>query len=894
MVSPGIMRSLSAILFLIFAWQLSLPAQRGLPCEDLMEPHAQVGERPVFRSRPLVLVVRGQYSYSIVLMRNEAGWMAQFFSRQGQNLQSGDELIFVDAVGERRSFTFVGQSRTRSDRGVPIFSNLLEMEASGLLWLANADLRTLLLRNNQKHEMRNFPIYESRAREFQRLTRCMLELDEMETPGGLRGEQNADSRAEEEAALELRLQILRQQVEEEEARAAAVLDSLEQVIRTARERAEQVKRSFADSLLAEKARAERAIDSLHQATVKKLALQEQRAQDRREALFQEIQQAHVSADEAIRRTRAEAEQAIEDIRKASRLRRDSLQMQLEEALAFYDQEVDRARAAADQKVETIRQEAENELDKVSNLDAERRNLREQAVREREKLDLELAEARRQFAADRARLAEQHELELARLKEDMVRERESLALEQEAARRGLADSLLAFQEEILAERNRLEEELLKARRNTEEARLASLLGRREAEERLSLARQSTAESLRDLKIWEEREIEAIRDRVEAYRDSLQRERERVEEETRKAVARSRADRELAEQTAEQRQIELQAATEQAILQARREAEETLAAIERENNERVAEAKQAAEQAEEKYRQEVAKAAERAARRITRIHKNTEYLLAELEAGQARNDLLDAIETQKAEVRRFEREEQDLAASRRDASQVLAEEKEANARLLSDLKEQGALQQQRLLESIALERQESMAAWREEEARLQARRDSLSGALALEMAALEKELLLEKDRSARLILKIQEDAYAEVDALMTEKAAALAKVRNDWQRELAAAREAGQDSLASLERQLARERSRLEEEYLLESQHLAREIDQLRHDNEQARLRLVREGLQERARLREEIDRQLVAEQARLDTLKREIKAAEEKLKQTKNRNGTEKQGGENNR
>ncbi|MCB0636973.1 MAG: hypothetical protein KDC54_10175, partial [Lewinella sp.] len=156
--------------FLLFGGEL-----RSQSCEELIADNRVIGGTHILRSQSQTLVVRGNYTYSMELISDDKGITALVVSKGGIEFNQDDEVIFMDANQTRRSYRFIGMAEINNEGGVPIHSNILQLDMTALQWFSNNLITTIYLKNNISNEMRKYTFTENRLREFNQLAGCFYQ-----------------------------------------------------------------------------------------------------------------------------------------------------------------------------------------------------------------------------------------------------------------------------------------------------------------------------------------------------------------------------------------------------------------------------------------------------------------------------------------------------------------------------------------------------------------------------------------------------------------------------------------------------------------------------------------------------------------------------------------------
>ncbi|MEM6967608.1 MAG: hypothetical protein AAF573_22785 [Bacteroidota bacterium] len=141
-------------------------------CGSLIAEDKTIGSTHFLKSEDQTLVVRGNYTYSLQLINDEKGISAKFISKNGVDLNEGDEVIFMDTKKSRKSYRFVGMGEINTKRGTPIQTNTLELDLAAINWFATSPISTIYIRNYINNKMVKFTVTSNRQREFKSLATC--------------------------------------------------------------------------------------------------------------------------------------------------------------------------------------------------------------------------------------------------------------------------------------------------------------------------------------------------------------------------------------------------------------------------------------------------------------------------------------------------------------------------------------------------------------------------------------------------------------------------------------------------------------------------------------------------------------------------------------------------
>jgi hypothetical protein len=168
------MKHLPAIALLLY-FLSGITTANAQECNALIVRNVNIGGTHIVQTVSQVLVVRGNYSYSIELLNDDKGLRAKIISKSGVEFNQEDEIIFVDSTMERRSYRFVEMGEMITDGSVPIYQNVLQLNMTAVEWLAASFITTIYIRNNVSKEMRKFTVNPNRQSEFRQLATCFYQ-----------------------------------------------------------------------------------------------------------------------------------------------------------------------------------------------------------------------------------------------------------------------------------------------------------------------------------------------------------------------------------------------------------------------------------------------------------------------------------------------------------------------------------------------------------------------------------------------------------------------------------------------------------------------------------------------------------------------------------------------
>jgi len=167
-INMSLPKFIPALLISIFFCNYSI-AQN---CSSLISVNKKLGTTHLLKSINQTLVVRGNYTYSMELVNDEKGISASFVSKNGVDLNEGDEVIFMDKSKARKSYRFIGMGEITNKRGTPTQKNILELDLAAVNWLATTTINTIYIKNNISNRMIKFTVNTNRQTEFKSLCSC--------------------------------------------------------------------------------------------------------------------------------------------------------------------------------------------------------------------------------------------------------------------------------------------------------------------------------------------------------------------------------------------------------------------------------------------------------------------------------------------------------------------------------------------------------------------------------------------------------------------------------------------------------------------------------------------------------------------------------------------------
>jgi len=135
-------------------------------CTNVIKDDRIISGTHILKTNPVTLVVRGNYTYSIMLMSDSKGITAKMFSKGGVSFNQDDEIIFMDNTSQRKSYRFIETGELKRGKGTPTYENILALDMAAIKWFATSNINTIYIKNNISNEMRKFTVNQSRQTDF--------------------------------------------------------------------------------------------------------------------------------------------------------------------------------------------------------------------------------------------------------------------------------------------------------------------------------------------------------------------------------------------------------------------------------------------------------------------------------------------------------------------------------------------------------------------------------------------------------------------------------------------------------------------------------------------------------------------------------------------------------
>ena len=352
-----------------------------------------IGGTHILRSHQKTLVVRGNYSYSVMLSSDEKGITALMISNGGIEFNQDDEVIFMDANKTRRSYRFVGMGEVNTERGVPIHSNVLQLDVAALNWFSSNVITTLYLKNNISNEMRKFTLTSTRLNDFNTMATCFYQVLDpskivdrgdagllipsgpsstrttsaasqgngvSQTPAAVNpgSDQELDALRRELTETKTRL---RKEIADERSKADRLKSNLQTEVAAAQEQAAIQKKAFADEVLFARKQSQEAIIAAREASSQVVQDARSNADDKVISINKEVIASREKAQEKVQAAQLESAEAIKAARDKAAKELESIRNRLDEAKTAYSDEVASARENSSTELQRIREETAQEI-----------------------------------------------------------------------------------------------------------------------------------------------------------------------------------------------------------------------------------------------------------------------------------------------------------------------------------------------------------------------------------------------------------------------------------------------------------------------------------------------------------------------------------------------------
>ena len=143
-------------------------------CSALVPVSKVIGGSTVVYSSKVLLVVRGNYSYSIEFSNDDKGIIARVTSIAGDEINQDDHVVFVNPLNEKRTFRFTGLGEVVKTGATTGRVNTLQLDLPAVEWLSTNDITGFYVINNVKHQLQRITLLPNRTQEFRLLSGCFL------------------------------------------------------------------------------------------------------------------------------------------------------------------------------------------------------------------------------------------------------------------------------------------------------------------------------------------------------------------------------------------------------------------------------------------------------------------------------------------------------------------------------------------------------------------------------------------------------------------------------------------------------------------------------------------------------------------------------------------------
>jgi len=127
-----------------------------------MEENKVVSGVQIARTTPYTLVVKGDFSYNINFFTDENGIAAKVTTNSGDNINMGDQIIFLDLVSNvQRIFKFVELGEIIKIGSIPYFQNVFRLDIENMNWLAQSQIGYVYMINTALRERRRMTVNET-------------------------------------------------------------------------------------------------------------------------------------------------------------------------------------------------------------------------------------------------------------------------------------------------------------------------------------------------------------------------------------------------------------------------------------------------------------------------------------------------------------------------------------------------------------------------------------------------------------------------------------------------------------------------------------------------------------------------------------------------------------
>lgn len=144
-------------------------------CANYIQENKVVEESLILNSVVHTLMERGNYAYSIQLMKNDKGLFAKIYSKSGVIFNQGDEIIFMDTNKARKKYLFSGKGEMIEKKDNTFHYNTISLNLETIHWLASSNITNFYIKNNIDNELRKFSLELPQQTTFKNLASCFAQ-----------------------------------------------------------------------------------------------------------------------------------------------------------------------------------------------------------------------------------------------------------------------------------------------------------------------------------------------------------------------------------------------------------------------------------------------------------------------------------------------------------------------------------------------------------------------------------------------------------------------------------------------------------------------------------------------------------------------------------------------
>ena len=122
----------------------------------------------------ILLVRRGNYSYSLRFASQDGNILAFLISENGVKLTKGNQLFLMATDRSRRAFTFGVFQSLASPNKNSMKEHWMEMDPEDIIWLASNNISTIYLKDNAVNKMYKFTVAQPKQEALKKLAFCFL------------------------------------------------------------------------------------------------------------------------------------------------------------------------------------------------------------------------------------------------------------------------------------------------------------------------------------------------------------------------------------------------------------------------------------------------------------------------------------------------------------------------------------------------------------------------------------------------------------------------------------------------------------------------------------------------------------------------------------------------